>query len=69
MNEVLITNYTSDTTDTTDVPIYVQNDALLMHEKSMEFVLKWPRFDGEGVALADAAVSADLFLIDFWLIF
>ena len=34
MNEVLITNYTSDTTDTTDVPIYVQNDALLMHEKT-----------------------------------
>ena len=34
MNKVLITNYTSDTTDTTDVHICVQNDALLMHEKT-----------------------------------
>ena len=32
MNKVRITNYTSDTTDTTDVHICVQNDALLMHE-------------------------------------
>ena len=34
MNKVLITNYTSDTTDITDIPIYVQYDALLMHEKT-----------------------------------
>ena len=34
MKYLLLINYTSDTTDTTDVPICVHNDACLMHEKT-----------------------------------
>ena len=40
MNKVLITNYTSDTTDTTYVHICVQNNALLMHEKTLREVTR-----------------------------